>query len=800
MRKSSPKTAKFDRYMPAISLLSASIVAYEILLMHFFNIVQWHHFASMVISMALLGFGASGTLLTLWREPILRKAEEVLPLLMISTGLLMTLVLRISRMEFLVFDSYTLFVERGQLMRLIGTYLLFFLPFFAGALAIGILFVSRVSGIGRYYFSDLLGSGTGGIFAIGLLWAFPLEQIPMIISLLPLAAGFYLVRKRARSHLYAYGLLATLLTFYLGTRSFEIRPSPYKAISYAMQLPQAKVEFERNSPYGYLQVLSSPVQRYAPGLSLSYSGVVPASPAVFHNGNWYASIPERQKNRRSVLRSTTMHLAQVIRRPNTALVFNAGAGFEIDHLLQHGTSHVSAVEPDATVLQLMQGPLAERTDSLFFDPRLSLHQITPRSFLNQTSEGYDLILLPLLGSFGGSVGLDALEEANLLTLEGFDEMWDKLSPMGMISVSCWIDLPPRIPLRIADLISKTLEGKAIKDSHLHLAVIKSWGTMSFVLSKSPLQASQTKRVIDFCETNGFDPILLPGYERNSDIYHQIEQSEVLSGITAMFGKARDSLIENYDFNIKAPSDDRPYFFQFLKIKNMPEFMDQFGSQSAAFLELGYLIALVTLVQIIVFAVLFILVPLRRIGWKGKEKIWVLFYFSGLGMGYMLAEMVWIKYFVLYLGHPIYSVAAVISIMLVSSGLGSFYSAGIVLPRKAVLRITLSITAVILLYSAFLGDLLSATVGWTRGFKLVVSIVALALPSFLMGMPFPLGMKMVDNQDKAQVPWAWGVNGSISVISTAMAGVLAVEAGFTAVMLLAALSYVTAFLAIKARYA
>ncbi len=798
MRNRSPISVPIDRNMPAISMLSASMVAYEILLMYFFNIVQWHHFASMVISMALLGFGASGSVLTLWRKQVLQRAEILLPLLMIGTGLLMTLVLRLSRAEFLLFDSYTLFVDRGQFARLLGTYLLFFLPFFTGAMAIGILFVSKVSGIGRYYFSDLLGSGTGGLLVIGLLWTLPLEQAPAAIAALPLAAGMLLVGKQARKTLYGFGLLAAAITVYMAVQPIDIRPSPYKAISYAMQLPEVKIEAERSSPYGYLQVLSSPVQRYAPGLSLTYSGVVPASPAVFKNGNWYASVPDGFNESRSVLEHTTMHLPLVLRVPHSTLVFNAGAGFETAHLLQQGAGNISAVEPDAILVQFMHSTLARQTDSLFFNPALTVHVTAPRSFLNQTESNYDLILFPVLGSFGGSVGLDALEEANLLTREAFREMWDKLTPQGMIAISCWMDMPPRIPLRISSLLSASLEESGIVDPRMHLAVIKSWGTISFVLSKSQLQPSDTERVLAFCETNGFDAVLLPGIVLDQSAHNRMDQEEVLFLTKDLFGEEREALVATYDFNVNAPTDDRPYFFQFLRISNMAEHMEQFGSQSAAFLELGYLIALVTLLQVTLFAVLFILVPLWRIGWQGKQKVWVLFYFSGLGMGYMLAEVIWIKYFVLYLGHPIYSVAMVISVMLMSSGLGSLYSSRFHPTKKALSRITLAITVAILAYSLFLGGLLSTTVGWEPGWKMAVSIGALAIPSFFMGMPFPMGMKVVDNQDKAQVPWAWGVNGSVSVISTALAAVLAVETGFTAVMLLAALSYASAFLAVLAK--
>ena len=58
----------------------------------------------------------------------------------------------------------------------------------------------------------------------------------------------------------------------------------------------------------------------------------------------------------------------------------------------------------------------------------------------------------------------------------------------------------------------------------------------------------------------------------------------------------------------------------------------------------------------------------------------------------------------------------------------------------------------------------------------------------MGMPFPLGLRFLGEKSARQVPWAWGINGCLSVVSTALATLLTVEGGFVLVMLLAAACY------------
>ena len=156
----------------SLFVMSLSVVAFEIHLMHFYSVVQWQHFASMVISIALLGFGASGTLISVFRNWMLKNSRLLIPLFMMTSGLLMLTVLPLSRLEMFRLDTFTLFAERSQFLKLSINYLLFFLPFLFAALSIGLVLVKKASKIGNYYFADLVGAGFGGLLAIGLLWIF----------------------------------------------------------------------------------------------------------------------------------------------------------------------------------------------------------------------------------------------------------------------------------------------------------------------------------------------------------------------------------------------------------------------------------------------------------------------------------------------------------------------------------------------------------------------------------------------------------------------------------------------------
>lgn len=778
----------------SVAILSAAIVAYEIQLMHFFTIVQWHHFAYMVISIALLGFGASGTLLSLFRKYFLERSQWILPFFMITCGLIMSIAVRMSRMDFLLFDSYLLFVDPTQFGRLLGSYLLFFLPFFLGSMALGLVFVKKVDQIGVYYFADMFGSGFGGGIGVLLLWYLGPADLPWVIALLPVLGGVLIIHKTRRNPLLVYSLLVVMSCVYQGYDSFDLKPSQFKSISYALNLPDAEIAYERSSPYGLVQVVTSPVQRYAPGLSLNYSAAIRPSKVVFNNGNWFAAIPQKNHTGQvNVLDHTTMALPYHLKNPKEVLIFHAGAGLEVAHALENGASRIYAIEPNASVTNLIKGPYAQQTDSLYFKKEINLSNTTPRSFLKQTDQTFDLIQFPLSGSFGGSVGLNALHEENLFTAEALLEMWHKLNPEGMIVFSSYIDLPPRITLKNAALISGLLEHLKIPDPLQHVTAIRSWATLTYVVQKTPMNQEDTHRVVQFCDAKGFDPFLMPGFEstENNNTFENEEAFELIQG---MFGPEREQLIQTNDFNIKIPTDDRPYFFQFLKLNNIKDQWDKLGER-VAFLELGYLIVLVTLLQVFILAIVLILLPLFKLGFKGGNKTWVLFYFSGLGLGYMFLEIVLIKYLVRFLGHPIYAVATVISIMLLCSGLGSLYSSKLHLSKKLVRTITALISTVIFVYVMWFGLALGHAEGWGIWAKLILTVVLIGIPAFLMGMPFPLGLQLLSKKQQQLVPWAWGINGCFSVMSTSLATIIAVEAGFTLVLLLACGAYLISFLSI-----
>lgn len=785
-----------NKLLFSIGLLSAAIISFQLALMQILSIVQWYHFAYMVISVALLGFGAAGTVLSIFRNRLLEKAEWLLPFLMLATAVSMALVTDISQQSFIRFDSYLLFAEYSHIGRLLLTYLLFFIPFFLGALAIGLIFVKNTDTIGKIYFANLLGSGLGGLLALGLIWLFFARQLPAFISILPLLAALVIFSKKKKYFLILFACLTLAIISWKVFQPPKLILSQFKDISKALLLPEANIDFENTSPYGLVQTVKSPVLRYAPGLSLTAHATAPIKMAVFINGDWLGPVIEKSKTDTGfILDYTTMALPYKIGKRNKVLVLKAGTGIDVSHALSMGSESITAVEPNSALLSLLKTKAGN--NSIFNQPEVTIHNVEPRTFLMTDTAHYELISLPMAGSFGGSAGLQALQEQFIFTKEAIRRMWQKLSPGGVISINSWMDYPARYPYRILASLVEVLEDLGISSPRDHIVAIRSWGTISFVMKRTPLSDEEIQNTRAFCEEMQFDAALLPGLMPGERMqYNQLQDSVFFNYVDTIFSAHnRENFYSGYDFNIQPVTDNRPYFSQFLRLNSLNRLAGFFGNRTLPFLELGYLLVIITLIQIVLVSFFLIILPLFKLGWKRKNGLLIFFYFGGIAMGYMFVEMIFIQRFILYFGNPVYSVSAIITSLLIFSGAGSYLSGYFQQTKKRMLMVTGSIAIILFLYSFILTPVLQQTINAVFAVKIVIVFLLTAPPAFLMGIPFPAGLSRLSKTDFKQIPWAWGLNGCISVISTALAIILSVETGFSRVMLAAALAYSVSWVAL-----
>ena len=804
----------------AILLISAATLAYEVALTRVFSIGQWHHFAYMIISVALLGFAASGTALALLRPWVTGREEGLFRL----GALLLALALPgcYALGQRIPFETFQLLVRPVQLWYLFLLYLVLSLPFFFASTCIALGFLMEPRRVGRVYFFNMFGSGLGAASVVGLLFALSPAQVPYLLSGLPVL-GYLLVTvddagderggwlRVVRAVVPAALVLLPVALPLLATGVRDIRVSEYKGLSYALDLPDVEVVGEAQSPLSVVTAVSSPFIRVTPGQISNYPmeelGPLPEQVALYFDADAVSVVHrfDGSLDAFAFLDHVTSALPyRILERPHT-LVIGSGGGTEVLSALHHRARHVTAVEVDPGVFRLLRGPLEEFSGGLYGRSDVTPVLADGRGYLESRPEQtFDLIQISLLDSFNASsAGVRALSESYLYTVEAVELYLRRLSPGGALAVTRWLKAPPRDAIKMFATLVEAAERAGIEEPSSHLAFIRSWNTATLLLSRAPLTEQQIVSIRSFAGERGFDLAWVPGIaETEVNRFTILEEPIYWRASARLLSPDREAFYDEFLFHVKPATDDRPYYFRFFKWGSLTALREAAGTQWVNFVEWGQLILLATIGQALVASLLLVLAPLLLAAWwRGRRRARgssgavvarVIFYFAALGLAYLLLEIAFIQKFMRFLAYPVYAIAVVLTAFLVFSGLGSAYAdRHREAPGRLVATAVLLIAGFCAAYLLLLPRLFSAWSGWPDAARIFASLALLGPLAFLMGIPFPRGLQLVSDQHPSMLPWAWAVNGAASVIGAGLATLIAVHFGFAAVIGLAVGLYVAA---------
>jgi len=437
-RHTDSRTGTGDQEFPpavlvAVALTSAAALAFEVLLIRVFSITQWHHFAHMVISLALLGYGASGTALVFVREWLTARFDVSFPALAAAFGLAVPLSMWATGV--IPLNMPELPWDRAQSVYLVAVYVILAVPFFFAGMAIGLAVSHAGEGVGRVYRSDLVGAGVGAAAVVAALFFAPVEVCIKAIAVLAFAAaGLAVWRGTARRTVpLAVLTLASVVVIGLPESLVEPRPSPYKGLARALTVPDAEIVAERSSPLGLLTVVRSPTipWRHAPGLSLNADAEPPEQLAVFTDAGAMTAITRFDGNVGPLLYLDAQSTAlpyHLLDRPRV-LVLGAGGGSDVLLARYKGARRIDAVEVNPQMIDFVRRDFADVAGPIFEPPDVRVHVAEARSFVARSREHFDLIQISLLDSFTtASAGLHALSESTLYTIEAMDAYLDRLAP------------------------------------------------------------------------------------------------------------------------------------------------------------------------------------------------------------------------------------------------------------------------------------------------------------------------------------------------------------------------------------
>ncbi len=794
----------------AVALVSAAALAYEILLMRLFSINLWHHFAYMIISLALLGWGASGALLSL--VPGAVQPRRFAPLFCASASLFgLTAVGSFVLAQRVPFNPLELLWDPRQPLHLFAVYLLLLLPFLFAGLCICLALARFRGALARIYSVDILGAGMGSLGVVALLFVLaPFDALKWIGVLGCVAAAVGWLECGGPRRWPAAALLAlAALPWLLPPAWLAPRMSPYKELSQTLRIPQARVVAQRSSPLGLISVVESPrvPLRHAPGLSLTATTEPPPQWGVFTDGeglNALTRFDDGQRERLAHLDQISSALPyHLLQRPRV-LVLGAGAGADVLQAHYHGARQIDAVELNPQLVELVQRDFAHAAGGVY-GPMARVHVAEARGFVAASGERYDLIQVALLDSFSASsAGLYALAENYLYTVEALQDELRHLAPGGLLAITRWVSLPPRDALKLFAAAVLALERSGVAEPGAQLALVRSWKTSTLLVKNGAFTAADIAAIRAFCVARSFDLGYYPGMRREEgNRFNVVDGPDLFfDGATALLSPERGEFLRRYKFNIEPATDDRPHFFHFFKWETLPELLSLKGQGGLPLLDWGYPVLVATLVQALLASLLLIGLPLawvarrnaRQGAWAtaGVSRTRVLVYFLAIGFAFMFIEIAFIQKFVLFLSHPLYAVAVVLFAFLLFAGIGSGVSGRLVHRPPALVALGIAVTALLCLL--LLPWLFRHAMGLPDGVRILISVALIAPLAFFMGMPFPLGLARVEAADARLIPWAWGINGCASVTAAVLATLLAIHVGFSAVVLAALVLYGVAALA------
>lgn len=798
-----------------VGALAAAVLLLEGALTRFLAVAQFYHFAFLVVSLALLGFGASGALLSLfphWYSMNSDGQENLGRLLAVSgVGFAASVGLLFFTVNLLPFDSYSITWDRRQVLYFILYYLVLTIPFIFAGMGIGGVLSNRADESNVVYAVNLLGSAIGILSALLVMQFSGVPGALLASALIGLSAG--IVRYKAQRKLFRYSFLGILSLGFValglltwvnlgGRTDIFITISPYKGLAYARRIPGSENLFGKWNAISRLDVIAQASTRVMPGLSYAYTETPPLQSGMALDADNLQPITQVHPDEFEAAEYLPESFGFQIKPMARALVIDPGAGLGILQALAGGASQVTGVVNNPLILEAVADTASE-TDPYKHQYVKSVIE-SSRVFLGSKGERYDIIFVPLIDPYRPvASGAYSLAETYTLTVEAFTDVLLRLSEDGVFVITRWLQTPPSEEIRAMATVLEALAKLNIKSPGEKIVAYRSIQTMTILVKPSGWIESELSALREFADSRRFDLIWAPDIKPEElNRYNRMAEPVYYQDISdLLIVSDRDEYYAEHSFAVQPATDDHPFFFHFFKWTQTPQIMATLGRVWQPFGGSGYFVLLALLILVSGFSVILIVLPvviknrtphdpLNPTGTEHNKSTpasrWRVFvYFGSIGLAFLFIEIPLIQKGILFFGHPIYAFTIVVISILLFSSIGSAISDKDWLPKRwafiLLVGLALITPILIILFQQF-------ALGMPVGLRIMLFVIGLAPLGLLMGMPFPLGLSWLERSRTKQTPWAWAVNGCASVIAAVLAAILSLSYGFTLVFILGAFFY------------
>ena len=751
----------------------------------------------MVISIALLGFAAAGTFLSLAQSKPGKAHSSPLSIEMILMVCLTYPV--VASLAFIIvnqlpLDYFRLPLMPVQIFYLLTTYVLLVVPFFLTGLVVSSAYSMIPERTGMTYFVSMLGSACGAALPALYLPYMDEGRLIVLTAVLPLLIALPSIRLPSSIYQPQFGpffgrkltfIMAMLigggviLLLTLASNLVLIQFSPYKALAQILQLPDSQVVETRNHLTGRTTIVSSPHVRFVPGLSLKFSGEIPKQEAIFRDGdNQFVLYDDNMLLKDRFAAYTLSYSAyQLAEKPTKVLIVQNGGGLAIACARVAGVPQITVVERYTELARIM-------TEHY---PFAMIKTINPRQFFRLSSHQYDLIHIE---NWGTSLpGTTTLNQEYLLTVDALKVYLEHLSDKGVIIISRRLLLPPSDMLRLWSTVTEALRAIGINHAEDHVAILRSWDTYVMLISRQALDTSHA--LSDFAEDLNFDWVYRPnhsvGWTNRYYVFDSPYHSDAIGRLNEAMQVSRENeFYDAYMLDVSPQSDDRPFPYRFLKWHRLTDLYRTTGSRTHSLILSGEIVISVVFLAAGLLSTLLLGMPILRHGYTGRRpKVAEIVFFLSVGAGFMLIELYFIKRMVLLFGDPVVSFTVILTGMLVFSGLGGFLSQRF--SKRSLPVVLIILIGLLILTDPVMDKLINMALALPQLTRYLVVLAWLAAPGVVAGMPFPLAMQhyLVTPMDRA---YAWTANGCTSVLASIVAAQMAISLGIKAILVGGTMAY------------
>lgn len=772
-----------------IFFASLSVLGFEVALVRLCSIRYSYHYATLIISISMIGFVLGGVVASLNQKSSLGRhlPDPLTPrtLLPFLTTLVIAMPMVAVAPSFVPFDQYRLLWENGQLVYLIVLACTLAVPFFVYGTMMPLLFKARPGLAGRIYASDLCGGAAGVVGALILADIFSPERVIIILSAFPaIAVGIEAGRNRSVS----FGLCVYLIGAYgaMSVGEFSLPMSPYASLPQALKEEGSGLKTTIHTAHSRVDLFENPRMRFAPGLSLNYGKPVPTGLGVAVDGNISGVIlDEGALDSYDFFNHMPAALPYLLANSPRVVVSGNKGGIDALMARYFAARHVVWADKDRSIERLFRarydksGPYGE-----------TFRYESAREYLGEAKD-VDLIVISRTaflpsGAFG-------LQEDYETTVEALQTSLSSLASDGILYIQMFILPPPRYELRMANNLAQALGGMGVKKVSDCLLIFRSWDTMNFLIRKSGFTTYDLVVIKRFIEDMGFarvwpiseGPTAILGADYG-ELFHSIINQ-----------KGRAGLESGYPFDVRITTDDRPFFHYFLKLGRTVEVYRLVGNKWAYFIYEGmalpFLTGFLVVVSLVVFVGVFLssrfirkMVPRSDSASSGLitgplQRGARYVFFALIGTGFMFVEAFFIHALILPLGSPERAFAFTLAALLLGCGAGSLASSNV--GRKGVV-VPIALAPALLLLGALCLPFVR------ESSFLILFALSCGLP---LGVFFPSGVRLLCGSDSGAIPLAYAANGAASIITPPLASVVASATGLKMLLVLSTGIYLAAAL-------